>query len=582
MRRLITSIVVLASALQGAEISAAELTPQEIQAAAMAVLKTRCVSCHGPAKLEGKLDLALPPGIKRGGKHGAAVVPGDLSKSVLWQRVEAGEMPEDAPLPDEEKAALKRWIEAGAPGLPDKVAAEPNGDEHWAFQKLSAVTPPDVGPGARVLTPVDRFIESKLKSVGLTIGPDASRATLIRRIAFDLTGLPPTPQEIELFLNDRSEQAYEQMVDRYLSSERYGERWGKYWLDTAGYADSNGYFNADTDRPYAYRYRDYVIRAINADKPWNRFIQEQLAGDELAGYQPGGDVTPQMVELLEAAHFLRNSPDGTDSSDGNPDEVKADKYAVLEGTLQIMGSSLFGLTVQCARCHDHKFEPFSQRDYYQLQAVIYPAFNVEQWVKPKERVISTATKAELTERERQIKEIETQLTARRKVYADWARQNRERGEVVFADDFEDPNRKVAERWSNTAPDDASPAGVPGINLDSTTAPAADATKGTLRIIESGAAGDRALSTRQKFDWTPDEEGAWIQATFDLVAGGETAPYVGYFIALRDFNDAQKLTGGSILFDGAQGGQATVYVDYPGADSAGKGKIGNSGYTPGRN
>ncbi len=555
---------------------------QDIRTEAMAVLKTRCVSCHGPAKLEGKLNLALPPGIKRGGKHGPAVVPGDLQKSVLWQRVVADEMPEDQPLPPEEKAVLKKWIEAGAPGLPEKVSAEPHGDEHWAFQKLPNVELSKVKHDTRILTPVDRFIEARLEDVGLTIGPAASRTTLIRRVAFDLIGLPPTVQEVEAFENDKSAQAYEKMVERYLRSQRYGERWGKYWLDTAGYADSNGYFGADTDRPYAYRYRDYVIRAINADKPWDQFIREQLAGDELAGYRPGGDVTPEMVELLEAAHFLRNSPDGTDGSDGNPDEVRADKYAVLEGTVQIMGSSLFGLTVQCARCHDHKFEPFSQRDYYQLQAVIYPAFNVEQWVKPKERVISTATAAQVAEHARLNKELDTQIAARRKQYADWALQNREHGKEVFADNFDDSKRKLSELWSNTAPGDASPAGTPAVNLDSAAAPAADASKGTLRIVESGSAGDRAISTRQKFDWTPDAEGGWIQVTFDLVAGGETAPYVGYLIALRDFNDSLPGGGGNILFDGAAAGQATAYADYPGADSVPGGKIGNSGYVPGRN
>ena len=165
-------------------------------------------------------------------------------------------------------------------------------------------------------------------------------------MAFDLTGLPPTPEEIDAFLADQRDDAYEQMVERYLASPRYGERWGKYWLDAAGYADSNGYFGADTDRPLAYRYRDYVIRSINADKPLDQFIREQLAGDELVGYGSGAGVTPEMIELLEATHYLRNSPDGTDSSDGNPDELRADKYAVLEGTMQIMGASLLGMTVQ--------------------------------------------------------------------------------------------------------------------------------------------------------------------------------------------------------------------------------------------
>src|SRR4029077_20300955 len=151
---------------------------------------------------------------------------------------------------------------------------------------------------------------------------EADRPTLARRLCFDLTGLPPTPEEIAAFIQDLSADAYGKLVERYLASPRYGERWGKYSLDAAGYADSNGYFSADSDRPLSYRYRDYVIRAFNQDKPYDRFVQEQLAGDELAGFAPGGDVTGETVELLEATHFLRNAPDGTGESDGNPDEVR--------------------------------------------------------------------------------------------------------------------------------------------------------------------------------------------------------------------------------------------------------------------
>ena len=324
------------------------------------LLKNRCVRCHGPAKQEGKLNLGSPPGIARGGENGAALVSGKPEESLLWTRVESDEMPEDEPLSADEKDLLRRWIAAGAIGLPAHVAAQPEGDEHWAFQPLNPAAPEPVHDSSRIRTPVDSYIQARLEQAGLTLGPEADRKTLIRRVSFDLTGLPPAPDEIEVFLNDASQHAYEDMVDRYLKSPRYGERWGKHWLDAAGYADSNGYFGADTDRPLAYRYRDYVIESINADKPFDRFVREQLAGDEIAGYRPGGDVTVEMVEPLTATHFLRNSPDGTDGSDGNEDEVRADKYAVLEGTLQIMGSALFGLTLQCARCHDHKFEPFRQ------------------------------------------------------------------------------------------------------------------------------------------------------------------------------------------------------------------------------
>ena len=155
----------------------------------------------------------------------------------------------------------------------------------------------------------------------------------------------------------------------------------------AGYADSNGYFNADSDRPLAWRYRDWVIRAINADRPYDRFVQEQLAGDELAGFVPGGDITPQMIDPLTATHFLRNAPDGSGESDGNPDEVRTDRLTVLEGNMQTAMNGLLGITIQCARCHAHKFEPISHEEYYRLQAILFPAYNPESWVKPNDRVL---------------------------------------------------------------------------------------------------------------------------------------------------------------------------------------------------
>ena len=208
---------------------------------------------------------------------------------------------------------------------------------------------------------------------------------MIRRVSFDLTGLPPGPRRSRRSSTIPIRTPTRRLVDRLLASPRYGERWGKYWLDASGYADSNGYFSADTDRPLAYRYRDYVIRAFNADRPLDQIVREQLAGDELAGDRRGPDATPAMIDQLVATHFLRNGQDGTGESDGNPDEVRADKYAVLEGAIQIIGSSLLGLTLQCAKCHDHKFEPVTQKEYYQLQAILYPAFNVEHWVKPNDR-----------------------------------------------------------------------------------------------------------------------------------------------------------------------------------------------------
>jgi hypothetical protein len=270
---------------------------------------------------------------------------------------------------------------------------------------------PAVQHGVHVRTAIDHFVEAALEKHGLSLGPEADRATLLRRVSFDLTGLPPTLSDMAAFLKDTSPEAYERMVERYLSSPHYGEGWGKYWLDAAGYADSNGYFDADTDRPSAYHYRDYVIRAFNEDKPYDRFVQEQLSGDELAGYGPDSDITGQSVELLTATHFLRNAPDGTGESDGNADEVRTDKYSVLEGTLQITMNCLLGVTIQCARCHTHKFEPIRHEEYYGLQALFVAAYAPEHWVKPDDRVVLVGTRAQREDYQRRAERVERQVKA---------------------------------------------------------------------------------------------------------------------------------------------------------------------------
>jgi hypothetical protein len=282
-------------------------------------------------------------------------------------------------------------------------------EEHWAYRAVVRPRPPTVRGACR--TPVDRFILSALEARGVGQNPEADRATLARRVSFDLTGLPPTPADIDAFLADRSPDAYERMVERYLASPQYGERWGKFWLDAAGYADSNGYFNADSDRPLAWRYRDYIIRAFNADKPYDRFVQEQIAGDELVGFTPAGDLTPAMVEPLTATHFLRNAPDGTGESDGNPDEVRIDRFTVLEGNLQNVVNCLLGVTIQCARCHSHKFEPVSQTEYFGLQAIFFPVYNPERWRPPNDRVVAVGKAAERARWQRQTDLIDRQVKA---------------------------------------------------------------------------------------------------------------------------------------------------------------------------
>jgi hypothetical protein len=369
----------------------------------LSLFQARCVRCHGGDKPKAKLNLTSLEGIGRGGKSGPVVSPGKPQDSLLWQLVQEDEMPPKKPLAAAERALLRRWIEQGAPAVPATAPA------HWAFRVPVRPAVPSVTRGEDARTPIDRLIGAALEKKGLSLNPTAGRAVLIRRVSFDLTGLPPTLAEIDAFLADKSPDAYERLVERYLASPHYGERWGKFWLDAAGYADSNGYFNADSDRPLAYRYRDYVIRSFNRDRPYDRFVREQLAGDELAGYVPGGEVTPAMVEPLTATHFLRNAPDGTGESDGNPDEVRTDRFTVLEGNLQNVMNCLLGITIQCARCHGHKFEPIRQEEYYRLQAILYPAYCPERWTKPIDRVVVVAGRAEREAHQKKNAQIDRQI-----------------------------------------------------------------------------------------------------------------------------------------------------------------------------
>jgi hypothetical protein len=586
MRKVWLWISLIALVTPGA--GAAEPTSREPQLArdVLALLRTRCVKCHGVAKREAKLDLSTPGGLARGGTNGSVVEPGQVDESLLWHRVDGDEMPPEDPLPAEEKALLSRWIASGAKGLPAATTLD-DAIDHWAFGRLLDPPAPPNRDRARSRNSVDRFILAALEADGLTLNPEADRPTLLRRVSYDLTGLPPTPEEVREFVADQAEDAYSRMVERYLASPHYGERWGKYWLDAAGYADSNGYFNADTDRPLAYRYRDYVIRAFNHDKPFDRFVVEQIAGDELAGLVPEQNATPEMISLLEATHYLRNGPDGTGESDGNPDEVRVDRYSALESTCQIVSSSLLGLTFQCAKCHDHKFEPLSQREFYDLQSVFYPAFNVNEWRKPNERVVTASLPGEMPRWEATNQRISSEIAALRSAFEAWVRGNRPPSTVLFHDEFDESNPPLADNWSSTAPGDDAPAGQSPVTLDSPQAPAARRQGGTLQIVESGTAGDRWLSTRQAFDWTPDVEGAWIQVTFDLVADkvdavGTPAARIAYMLALHDFNDNSAVQQGNVLIDGNPAGGAAIHLDYPGDDAKPAGTLGSSKYETGHN
>jgi Protein of unknown function (DUF1553)/Protein of unknown function (DUF1549)/Planctomycete cytochrome C len=539
------------------------------------LLKARCVKCHGPVGGKGRLNLASARGLARGGENGPAVAPGKLAESPLWERVAADEMPPKEPLAPDEKAVLRRWIETGAPGLPTVAPGEPEATDHWAFAPLAQSRPSAIRDPSRARNDVDRFLLARLDAAGLTPALEANSATLIRRLTFDLTGLPPTPEEVGAFEKDTRTDAYERLVERLLAAPRYGERWGKFWLDAAGYADSNGYFNADSDRPLAYRYRDWVIRATAADRPFDQFIREQIAGDELSGYRPGVAVTPAMADALVATHFLRNAQDGTGESDGNPDEVRADRYTVLEGAVQIVGSSLLGLTIQCARCHDHKFEPITQREYYALQAVIRPAFPVENWVKPNDRVVYAAPAAEQAAWEAETKRLDADLATARAAFREWTRAHHEKGVRRFHDPFDAP---LAGRWRALGTEGKTPP-----HLDTPTSPAAVVNGGALQILEPGDPSGRRVVTSESLDWTPDAEGQWIEASFRLVAAkvgnAASAERIGYYIAAHD-GGTVPFARGNLLIDGNPAGGAAVDRGYPGPGSKGLGPIGAAKYEPG--
>ncbi len=569
---------------------------ESFEGTVLPLLKRHCFKCHGVSKKEGQLQLHSAVRIWRGGENGTAVTANHPEQSPLWLRVSANEMPPENPLTDREKKVLHDWITAGASGLPkdEAQAEEMSRDEHWAFTQLIKPELPQVKSSEACRTSVDRFIYAELEKAGIQFSAATDKRTLIRRVAFTLTGLPPTPAEINDFLSDSSDAAIERMIDQFLASDQYGVRWGRHWLDAAGYADSNGYFNADSDRPLAYQYRDYVVRAMNADKPFDQFVREQIAGDEISGFNSETHrqaATPEMIDMLIATHYLRNGQDGSGESDGNPDEVRIDRYTALESSQQIIASSLLGLTFQCAKCHDHKFEPITQADYYQFQSVLFPAFNPDKWVKPNDRITYASVPEDYNQWRTNIDESKAKLTSLQSQLRDWSKQNRLPELIQFSDDFTLTD-KLEMNWSNTIPGDDGPAGVSAITLvsqedsDETALPAAMIGDGRLKIIEGGLSGDKWLSTRQTFDWTPETEGQWIQVSFLLVdtrvrEEETSAERIAFGIALHDFNNNSDVGGGNILIDGNPAGGASVHLDYPGPDSTHAGNIGSEGYTSGK-
>ncbi|WP_417736374.1 DUF1553 domain-containing protein [Rosistilla oblonga] len=371
------------------------------------ILKAHCFHCHGESGVvEGSLDVRLKRWILTGGDSGEAIVPGNDSESLLLERVESGDMPPgEKNLSAEDIASIRQWILDGAKTAREEPLTLDDGDyiteeerSFWAFQPIASPEPPVVKENVSD-NPIDAFVLDRLHREGLAFSAAADRHTLIRRATFDLWGLPPEPEMVDDFVNDPSPHAYAALIDRLLASPRYGERWGRHWLDVAGYADSDGYTNQDTEREFAYFYRDYVIDSFNDDKPLDQFICEQLAGDEMATGKDASQLTPQRIAQLTATGFLRMAPDGT-ASGGIDRDLAANE--TISDTIEIVSTSLLGLTVGCAKCHDHRYDPISQADYFRFRAIFEPALDPKKWKAPRQRRVSL-----YTEEDRQVrKEIE--------------------------------------------------------------------------------------------------------------------------------------------------------------------------------
>src|SRR5687768_13767233 len=322
------------------------------------IFEKYCYECHGRSKARARLRLHAPEFIRKGGQSGTAIAPGKGHESLLIRRLldenEDDRMPLDAdPLPAETIARLRTWIDQGAPMPEDRATAETSVDEHWAYVKPVRAPLPEVNRSGWVRNPVDRHVLARLDREKLAPAPEASKSTLLRRVSLDLTGLPPTPDELDSFLADPSPEAYEKAVDRLLASPHYGERWARPWLDLARYADTNGY--EKDNRRSIWKFRDWIIAALNRDMPFDTFTIEQIAGDML----PNATVDQKI-----ASGFHRNA---MTNEEGGVDPEES-RYEVLVDRVNTTATVWLGSTLACAQCHNHKYDPFSQKDYFRLLA----------------------------------------------------------------------------------------------------------------------------------------------------------------------------------------------------------------------
>ncbi|MCH2211485.1 MAG: PSD1 and planctomycete cytochrome C domain-containing protein [Fuerstiella sp.] len=382
------------------------------------ILTDHCVTCHGAEDPDSGLDLGSLEALVRGSKSGPVIVEGFSDKSVLIRKISSRMMPPpdlEDPLTPAEILSITRWIDRGnfadfvevthqPTESPDSSVVSDDDRQFWAFQQPVALPLPQVEGTDRIRTPIDQFILSDLERHGLTFSPEASKHTLLRRAYFDLTGLPPTPAQAQQFLDDDGPGAYERLIDRLLASPHYGERWGRHWLDAVGYVDTSDK-DFDPHKPVLsegyWRYRDYVIAATNQDTPWDRFLAEQIAGDEMVDWRNAEKYSPEIIELLTATGYLRNVLDATDEDISN---LPFDRYEALFMLMDRVSTSTLGMTLACARCHSHKFDPIPQTDYYRFLSLFTSAYNPSDWLPPKHRHLYGVPKSRQIEIEHQQSE----------------------------------------------------------------------------------------------------------------------------------------------------------------------------------
>ncbi len=427
------------------------------------ILLLRCTACHGTRRKDGGLDLRTCESILKGGKSGPVVVSGQPEKSRLIERIRNEEMPPRRqlvsvsvkPMTESERVTIERWIQAGLPEAdavvsPKRAAISDDARSFWSFVPPRQVDPPETP--RRFRNPIDSFIENRLNQHELSIARPAHRAALLRRVCFDLTGLPPTLEQIDQFLTDERPDAWTHLVNRLLDSPRHGERWARHWLDAAGYADSEGAQNEDRVRSHIWRYRDYVIRALNADKPYDRFLLEQIAGDELADVEHATEITQELYDNLVATGFLRTTPDRTFADITN---FVPDRLEVIADEVQVFSSAVLGLTIQCARCHAHKFDPISQRDYYSLTAILKDAYDEHDWLKSQgPRTLPLVTTTERSEWEQHEKTIAEKVAMFRKKLeseSDDAQKKEIEAQIKQAESGKRPEPRIRALWSRGEP-----------------------------------------------------------------------------------------------------------------------------------